>query len=121
MQHRFTKHHRSVRAPPVLIVSLNRSEGLGAHGQPVTLLHAVEATENVDFAGASYRMKSVICHLGPSPNSGHYITVARHGETWWLFDDKIIIPAMGAQISTQSSYGQWGQMQSYILFYERYS
>ena len=53
MQHRFTKHHRFVRAPPVLIVSLNRWEGLGAHGRPVTLLHAVKATENVDFAGAS--------------------------------------------------------------------
>lgn len=34
-----------------------------------------------------YELKSMICHLGESANTGHYTSIVKHGENWLHFDD----------------------------------
>ena len=46
-QNSFHKRHRFVKLPPVLIVSLNRWEGVDDEGNPMALLHPVGATEKI--------------------------------------------------------------------------
>lgn len=34
-----------------------------------------------------YELKSMICHLGESADTGHYTAIVKHGEDWLHFDD----------------------------------
>ena len=94
----------------------------------IALLHPVEATENLRFRGVRYDLCAVVVHLGDSPNSGHYMIVARHrtgdAETpgiahhWWLYDDSRRVMATPEQVATTCNYQGWKTMQSYVLLYE---
>ena len=114
----YWKIHKITRFPQVLMVSLNRWASVGVEN---AILHPVEATELLHFKERHYRLCSVVCHLGPDPNRGHYIAVSRHATNhgeWWLYDDERRVIATQEQISTTCSYRDLGPMQSYVLFYE---
>ena len=115
----FVKTHLVTQFPRVLILSLNRWAGVGATN---AILHSIEANRVLVFKDHRYQLCAVVCHLGGSPNSGHYVTVARHpthhGE-WWLYDDWRRVIATDEQVSTVCTYRGSGAMQSYILLYER--
>lgn len=55
-----------------------------------------------------YKMMSVINHVGPSYDKGHYTTAVRYEGTTYIFDDSRVVA--GCEISTNNAY---------ILFYER--
>ena len=116
------KRQRPSSLPKVLVIQLNRWSSAHAAG---ALLHPVEANATIQFHGITYDLQSVVVHLGATPDSGHYITVARHetnNGNWWVYDDSRRVHADDAQITTLAMYsfgGGMAQMKSYILFYSR--
>ena len=70
----------------------------------------------------SYRLQSVVNHLGQTIHHGHYVTIARHPTShceWWLYDDGNVSPATMEEVTSCASLPGWGHMHSYVLFYER--
>jgi hypothetical protein len=111
--------------PPLLLLFLDRwmdEEISGQRRRRRNLLHAVEASREVDFHGSHYDLQSVVIHAGPSPNHGHYVAIAKHATAngdWWFYDDAIRRVATDAQISTVGQRMLAGDMQSYALFYSK--
>ena len=115
----FKKSHEIARFPRVLLLNLNRWTG---HGIDEAIVHSIEANRSLRFRNQSYDLCATVCHLGPAPDSGHYIAVARHPTShgvWWLYDDSRRVIATDAQVSSLCSYRGWGPMQCYVLLYER--
>ena len=115
----FTKTHKIIAFPRVLLVYLNRWAG---HHVEDAILHSIDANRTLNVQGHNYQLCAAVCHLGPSPHAGHYITVARHATNhglWWLYDDDQRVLARDEQVSTLCDYGLLGPMQCYVLFYER--
>jgi ubiquitin C-terminal hydrolase len=112
------KQYRVIEYPEVLTLVLNRWNTL--HGAS---LHTVKANEVIYFQGRRYALASTVCHLGATPDGGHYIAVARQGPApgeWFVYDDERCSRASPMQISTESmDYEHWGNMQSYILMYTK--
>lgn len=108
--------------PRVLMVVLNRWKN---HHSDGGLLHAVAADRILRFRGVCYDLCATMVHLGESPMSGHYIALARHrtrDATLWGYDDQRRVTAMPEEVApTCSDYRGLGQMQSYVLLYERAS
>lgn len=51
---------------------------------------------------AKYTLSAVIVHKGEI-NSGHYVSYAREGRDWFLFDDsKVIVAGEGEVLSAQA-------------------
>ena len=118
-KHYFRKTNDFVRMPKVLCICLNR---WAAYGDGNTLLHPVEASRNLLMNTVNYTLCAVVCHLGETIQSGHYVAVTRHGtdaDQWWLYDDSFKFKATETQVATLCSYGQRGPMHSYICIYER--
>ena len=119
-RHEWLQQLRIVENPEVLMLVLNRwSSQYGAS------LHTIKANAYVYFHGRRYRLVSTVCHLGPSPTSGHYIAVTTtdtEGDDWYVYDDDARFCADPSHISTEcQNYKGWGQMQSYILMYVKTS
>ena len=115
----FSKMHEVDRFPRVLQIALNR---WATHTRGGALLHPVAANPNITFKTQSYSLRSGVIHLGPTPNSGHYIAVSRHDTAngqWWLYDDDRRVEAKPQEVSTLGNYRAFGAMQRYALFYER--
>ena len=112
----YTKKHTFVAFPRVLVVYLNRWAG---HQASDAVLHSIVANRTLLFRGTFYRLCATVCHLGDRPDSGHYVTVARHptdlGE-WWLYDDSRCSMATPEQISTMCTYAFWGQCSAMSSF-----
>ena len=76
----------------------------------------------MDFAGKTYALRSVVSHLGNSPNRGHYVTVSRHDtsrEQWWLYNDAMRRMVRPGELETTAKLEPHGQLKSYVLFYEQ--
>ena len=83
------KRQEVVRAPQVLLLHLVRWRGrrAGVRG----LLHHVAPDETLRLpmgeADASYALRGVVCHCGPSIHAGHFLAWAHHptreGDSWW--------------------------------------
>ena len=105
--------------PPVLLVQLVRWCGHLIHE---AILHSIDASQTLRLKNMTYGLRGVVCHLGPTPNSGHYICIVRH-ETehgdWWLYDDAVCSLATASQVATLCDHPPYGNMQSYVLLYER--
>ena len=115
----YTKTNKVVVFPKVLVVFLNRWTG---HERSDAILQSIHASPTLIFRGTFYRLCASVCHLGSSPNSGHYVTVARHpteNGDWWLYDDPCCSRATPEQVATMCKYKGWGAMQCYVLLYER--
>ena len=114
---RFLKQHTVSIAPDVLMICLNR----WAHPTEPQL-HAVHADQVLEFAGKTYALRSVVSHLGNSPNRGHYVAVSRHDTghgQWWLYDGSRRRIATAGEIATTARLEPLGQLKSYVLFYEQ--
>ena len=114
---RFSKEHAVTVAPEILMVCLNR---WADPARP--LLHYVEATETLEFANTTHKLRAVVSHLGRSPHHGHYVAVTRHDTSngaWWLYNDALRRKATPEEVATRASLDGHGQMQSYVLLYER--
>ena len=124
---------RMVKSPKVLAIHLKRFKFVEKFQQHRKLQHKVEFSDTLDFhfedgdahSSHSYRLRSVIAHLGNGPMEGHYVAMVRDTScSWTLFDDDIVekIDAdlvkmcygCGEKRTTKRNSSQTG----YILFYE---
>lgn len=64
-----------------------------------------------------YSLYSVIIHIGPSANNGHYINFSRDGDQWFKLDDEKVTPCNGNDKARSESMNAIGQ--PYMLFYVR--
>lgn len=106
------------RPPVVLCVQLKRFSLLGGKiSKPVQLTRKVDMLPYMKKKSLErsqpplcYKLVSMITHVGPSPNCGHYTAIGEAGEgTFYQFDDSSV-----RQIST----GQALNTASYVVFYE---
>ena len=115
----FTIVNRVADFPEVLMITLKRWAEAGVAGG---ILDTVAVDLELLCVKTSYRLQSVVNHLGASIDHGHYVTIARHPTSqheWWLYDDEDSRPAMPAEVMSCTSLYGLGPMHSYVLFYER--
>ena len=111
--------------PQVLLLFVDRwvDEDIGGQRRRRrNLLHYVDASREVLFHGSQYDLQSVVIHMGPSPDHGHYVAIVKHATRngdWWLYDDSNRRVAKEAQISTVGQRMLQGPMQSYAFFYSK--
>ena len=118
---RMFKEHSIADFPDVLQLCLNRWGVRGDGARVEALLHPIVVAANLTFKGRLYNLCAVVVHLGDSPKSGHYITIARHttkNGKWWLYDDANRREARPDEVATTAKYRNFGGMKSYVLLYE---
>ncbi|KAJ1847409.1 hypothetical protein LPJ73_004257, partial [Coemansia sp. RSA 2703] len=115
---------RLKRLPNILAVHLKRfkyHEGLGRYvklSYRVNFPTELRVPNTVEETSDLYSLTAVVVHLGGGPFHGHYISLARSGDLWVLFDDDCV-EVIGANelenyFGDQPNYGS-----GYVLFYER--
>ncbi|ORY61272.1 uncharacterized protein BCR38DRAFT_348440 [Pseudomassariella vexata] len=85
-----------------------------------------EEADKIDGFGTGYRYKlyAVICHAGSNPNSGHYTSYVREGDSdkWWFCNDQYVseVSSDVRELWTNNTTpnNQRG-MTPYMLFYKR--
>ena len=99
-------------APKILIINLNRGrdavyECKVYFPEQLNILNFVSYQTGVTF----YQLYAVICHLGPSSMSGHFVAYCRNrmDNKWYLYNDGFVTPC------TKNHQYQDGM--PYILFY----
>jgi len=110
------KIYKIERPPLVLCIQLKRFNMMGGkNGRPVTLAKNLDMSQYVRWASSSglnfkYRLVSLITHVGPSPNCGHYTAIgeAPNG-TYYRFDDSSVHPTSVNNVLNTSAY---------VIFYE---
>ena len=111
-----TKQYKIERPPQVLCVQLKRFNMMGGkNGRPVTLARKLNISNHVRWANqkqipVEYKLVSMINHVGPSPNCGHYTSIAEGANgTFYRFDDASV-SATSLQNALNTS--------AYVIFYE---
>ncbi|KAJ4457469.1 putative Ubiquitin carboxyl-terminal hydrolase [Paratrimastix pyriformis] len=119
---------RIKQAPPILALQLKRfkfDESLQMFRKlpyrvafPTELRLVNTVQEDEDF----FDLYAVVVHVGSSPSHGHYYSVVRSFDQWFIFDDNRITPLDVREL--QSFFGGSAYQQShtadtaYLLFYE---
>ena len=98
--------------PKYLIIILNRGKG-NVYQCNVNFPQTLDLSKYIVSKGgiSQYHLYAVICHLGPSSMSGHFIAFCRHriNEKWYMYNDDIVTECQGDEYLTGVPY---------ILFYE---
>lgn len=70
---------------------------------PYTTSHHTDDTDkDAPAPEANYTLSAVIVHKGEM-NSGHYVSYAREGREWFLFDDsKVVLVGEGEVLAAQA-------------------
>ncbi|KAJ2767526.1 hypothetical protein IWQ57_003915, partial [Coemansia nantahalensis] len=115
---------RLKRLPNILALHLKRfkyHEGLGRYVKLSyrvnfpTELRVPNTTE--DTRDVLYTLSAIVVHLGGGPLHGHYISIARSGDQWVLFDDDCV--EVIAENELSNYFGDHPNFGSgYVLFYE---
>ena len=113
------KTHRIVQLPEALLIHLVRWDSLGG-----VVPHPVSADAVLDVSGTAgvgtFSLMAVVIHTGPTPRRGHYYTFAKHGGTWWLYDDAHTRAATESEIAFFTcGHGATETKKVYLAFYER--
>eukprot|EP00092_Neocalanus_flemingeri_P004825 GFUD01005193.1.p1 GENE.GFUD01005193.1~~GFUD01005193.1.p1 ORF type:complete len:1167 (+),score=221.51 GFUD01005193.1:109-3609(+) len=111
-----TKQYKIERPPLVLCIQLKRFNLMGGkNGRPVTLAKKINISNHVRWAPqhnipVEYKLVSMINHVGPSPNCGHYTSIGEAANgTFYRFDDATVHPT-SLQNALNTS--------AYVIFYE---
>ena len=98
--------------PIYLIINLNRGKGAVYECKvkfpnQLNILNYVTFTEGI----TTYELYAVICHLGPSSMSGHFVAYCRNRKDnkWYLYNDAFVTPCTKKY--------QYNDGMPYILFY----
>ena len=98
--------------PIYLIINLNRGKGAVYECKvkfpnQLNILNYVTFTEGI----TTYELYAVICHLGPSSMSGHFVAYCRNriDNKWYLYNDAFVTPCTKKY--------QYNDGMPYILFY----
>merc|ERR1719509_416666 len=110
------KQYKIERPPLVLCVQLKRFNLMGGkNGRPVTMTRKLDVSQHVRSANVrgmnvSYKLVSMITHVGPSPNCGHYTAIGEASNgTFYRFDDSSVHPTSVQNVLNTSAY---------VIFYE---
>jgi len=110
------KIYRIERPPLVLCIQLKRFNIMGGkNGRPVTLSKNLDITKFIRWATGcnlsfTYNITSLITHVGPSPNCGHYTAIGQAPNgTYYRFDDDCVNPTSVQNVLNNSAY---------VIFYE---
>ena len=99
--------------PIYLIINLNRGKG-ATYKCKVNFPEQLNLFNNVTFKDGytAYGLYAVICHLGPSSMSGHFVAYCRNRKDnkWYLYNDAFVNPCTKPQ--------QYNDGMPYILFYK---
>ena len=100
--------------PPYLIIILNRGKGksfdcIVEYPEYLNLQNYVVCQESI----CNYRLCGVICHLGKSGMSGHFISIIRHRikNEWYCYNDSSVTRC-------EDQENAYKRNSAYILFYE---
>ena len=97
--------------PNYLIINLNRGKG-AVYPCNVIFPEVLNLCNYVSTGKTKMRLYAVICHLGPSSMSGHFVAYCRNrmDNKWYLYNDGIV-----TECTRQDQYNDG---MPYILFYE---
>lgn len=76
--------------PPVLAIHLKRFKFSSQLQKFVKILDSVPYPLMLSLGNRQYNLVSVIIHIGPGPHSGHYVTIVKRNEEWFLVDDDLV-------------------------------
>eukprot|EP00756_Hemistasia_phaeocysticola_P034238 Hpha_TRINITY_DN16512_c2_g4::TRINITY_DN16512_c2_g4_i1::g.134752::m.134752/K11842/USP12_46; ubiquitin carboxyl-terminal hydrolase 12/46 len=117
---------RIKRAPPVLAIHLKRFKYVEEHGRHCKLSYRVPFPHELRLpiegpqSDHVYHLFAVVIHLGPGPNMGHYVCMAKTGGHWMLFDDdavRLISEREVGQVYGVCTPTEAGTQTGYLLFY----
>ena len=98
--------------PNYLIINLNRGKG-AVYECKVNFPENLDLSNYVSFKqGKTYfQLYAVICHLGPSSMSGHFVAYCRHkqNDKWYKYNDSFVTECTKPQ--------EYNEGMPYILFY----
>ena len=101
--------------PLYLIINLNRGKG-AVYECKVNFPSQLNILNYITFKNSitTYELYAVICHLGPSSMSGHFVAYCRNriDNKWYLYNDAIVSPCTRKY--------QYNDGMPYILFYKAY-
>ena len=102
--------------PLYLIINLNRGKG-AVYECKVNFPEQLNLLNYVSFKNGvtTYGLYGVICHLGPSSMSGHFVAYCRNriDNKWYLYNDGIVTLCTRPQ--------QYNDGMPYILFYQAFT
>ena len=100
-------------APNYLIINLNRGKG-AVYECNVNFPEELNIVNYLSFKNFNtvFNLYAVICHLGPSSMSGHFVAYVRNNEDykWYLYNDSIVTEC--------TKPFQYREGMPYILFYK---
>ena len=104
--------------PQVLCIQLKRWR---SHRVQDALLHDVQCDEELLCQNAVYVRRSIVCHQGSTPKSGHYTCrlhyPSRNGD-WWYYNNSERRAASPAELLTTTPV-RGSIERTYLAFYER--
>ena len=98
--------------PKYLIINLNRGRG-AVYECNVNFPEVLEINNFVsDKKNINYELYAVICHIGPSSMSGHFVAYCknRNDKKWYLYNDAFVTPC--------EKNNEYQKGMPYILFYQ---
>ena len=100
-------------APNNLIINLNRGKG-AVYECKVIFPETLDLSNYVTFKGSNilYKLYAVICHIGPSSMSGHFVAYCKNrmDKKWYLYND--------AFVTLCENPFDYRKGMAYILFYQ---
>ncbi|KAK1937537.1 hypothetical protein X943_002677 [Babesia divergens] len=117
--------------PPILIIHLKRfkfnmpkpgSYYRGYHEQFERLQYCVISNRELLLESrkqpeaVEYGLFSIVCHVGTSPNYGHYVAISEVDKKWYSCDDLTITRTTNVSEEIGDDFSD-GNPNSYILFY----
>jgi len=108
--------------PAVLVLHVKRYIHHGPGGA-VRIANPVSAPLVLDLPEqqARYNLRAAIFHRGKDAHSGHYTSVVRRADRWWLCDDKTVTAAElhADRLEAPQQPAQAYSTVLYMAFYER--
>ena len=104
--------------PAVLCVQLKRWR---TNRDEDALLHDVQCDEHLRCQGTLYVRRSVICHMGNTPQAGHYTCRIHYpcaSGTWWYYNNSERRAATPTELLTTTPV-RGNTERTYLAFYER--
>jgi ubiquitin C-terminal hydrolase len=99
--------------PSILIINLNRGKN-AIYKCNVNFPEELDLTQYVSYkdVNTQFQLYAVICHFGPSSNSGHFVAFClnRMDHKWYLYNDSIVSLCKESQA--------YNKGMPYILFYQ---
>ena len=104
------------KPPAVLCIQLKRFSLMGGKiGKPVQLSRSLNIApfiyprNGAHLEQVQYKLVSMITHVGPTPNCGHYTAIGEANGQFYQFDDASVRPIPLSQVLNTASY---------VVFYE---